>query len=33
MVKKKKLTKFSVVLYFFDIFNFSPEKFFLIEHT
>ena len=33
IVKKKKLTKFSVVLYSLDIFNFSPRKFFLIEHT
>ena len=33
IVKKKKLTTFSVVLYFFDIFNFSAPKNFLIEHT
>ena len=33
IVKKKKLTTFSVVLYFFDIFNFSAPKSFLIEHT
>ena len=33
IVKKKKLTTFSVVLYFLDIFNFSPRNFFKIEHT
>ena len=33
IVKKKKLTTFSVVLYFLDIFNFSPQIFFKIEHT
>ena len=32
IVKKKKLT-FSFVLHFFDIFNFSAHKNFLIEHT